>query len=73
MIIRTICSILLLDGLLYWMVWFIDNGRMIRFPVAAVIALLPGSISCGSCFEIEYRIGGLIGATVVPVAVGRVF
>ena len=45
---------------------------MIRFPAAGVIALLPGSISCGSCFEIENRSDGLIGATLVPVAVGWV-
>ena len=55
------------------MVWSIDNGLLIRFLAAGVIALWQVSISGDGYIEIEYRIDGLIGATVVPVAVGRVF
>ena len=57
----------------YWTVWSIDNGLLIRFLAARVIALWQVSISGDGYIEIEYRIDGLIGATVVPVAVGHVF
>ena len=53
--------------------WSIDNGLLIRFLAARVIALWQVSISGDGYIEIEYRIDGLIGATVVPVAVGHVF
>ena len=53
--------------------WSIDNGLLIRFLAAGVIALWQVSISGDGYIEIEYRIDGLIGAMVVPVAVDGFF
>ena len=53
--------------------WSIDNGLLIRFLAAGVIALWQVSISGDGYIEIEYWSDGFIGAMVVPVAVGWVF
>ena len=55
------------------MVWFNDNGLLIRFPATSAIAHWLVSISGDGYIDIEYRIDGLIGARVVPVTVWQVF